>query len=368
MREFNFYLPTQIVFGEKRIRELGERIVDFSDSVLLVTDKNVAQKTELADQVLKLLKNRKTVLFDEVEENPSLATLEKVKKIARDARVKTVIGLGGGSPMDAAKGAALLCVNDKKMNEYLGGAEVQNPPLPVICLPTTSGTGSEATPFAVFTDPKDQSKKGFSHPGLFPKLSILDPELTYSMPEEVVINTGLDALTHAIEAYLSMETFELNDLLAFKSIEIIINNLEGAAQKNHDAMGKMAYAAMLAGAAIAHASTILLHIMGYPLTVFHHLPHGKANAVLLPAFLDFMGRSSFIKEKVEGVQSFFKPFGGVVRYVNSLGVSTRLKDHGVMQEQLPEFVEKVIVKGDVKITPAEVTRDTIQEIYESALD
>ena len=268
--------------------------------------------------------------------------------------------------MDAAKGIAVLAKNKGELIDYINGKEFENSPLPIICIPTSSGTGSEVTPYAVFTDPKQEIKTAIAHDKLFPKTSIIDPELTYSMPKHVIINTGLDALTHSIEAYLSTQSFDLNDQLALQSINLIINNLEKATSGEHEAMSNMAHASMLGGIAIAHASTILPHIMAYPLTVYYKIPHGKANAIILPAFLDFMSKHSSDKNKIETVVNMFKPIGGVDKFINNLGVSTKLSDYGINKSEFEKFADKTIIKGDVKITPAKITKESIISIYQAA--
>jgi alcohol dehydrogenase class IV len=265
--------------------------------------------------------------------------------------------------MDAAKGIAVLATNDFDMRDYMQGKELENDPLPVICIPTTSGTGSEVTPFAVFSDPETEFKGGFAHPGIYPKTAIIDPELTFSMPESLVINTGLDALIHAIESYLSTEANDYTDALALEAVKTVIDNLEKAAKKDPEAMCKLSYAAMIAGIVIAHAGTILLHIMAYPLTIYHNIPHGKANAILLPQFLDFMKAHSHVKEKTDRIIDLFSEFGGVRAYVEQFGVSTRLSSYGIKETELRLFAEKTIVKGDVDITPADLTVQIIEDIY-----
>jgi 1,3-propanediol dehydrogenase/alcohol dehydrogenase len=359
-------MPTKIIFGKGRVKELNTHIDPEIKKILVVTDKNVAQKSGALDQIVARLKNKDLYVFDEVEENPSLGLVKRSAELAAENQVQLVIGVGGGSPMDAAKGCAVLAVNSGDMKDYMKGKTLERDPLPVVCIPTSSGTGSEVTPYAVFTDPDDNSKGGYGHPSIFPRFSIIDPELTFSMPESVVINTGLDALTHSIEAYLSTEAFELNDVLALHSIEVILKELRAASEKNKEAMSRMAYASMIAGIAITHAGTILLHIMAYPLTVFHQMPHGKANAVLLPAFLEFMKEKSTVKQKVARLEEIFQPVGGVKEFVNSFNISTRLTDYGIQESEFDLFAKKTIVKSDIAITPARITEADILAIYRSA--
>ena len=367
MTTFKFHIPTSIKFGEGCVHELNSLIDENIQRILIVTDHVISTKTDIVDTLKATLGHRDLFLFDDVEENPSFKTLARGKEFAQKVDAQLVIGLGGGSPMDAAKGIAVLATNNSEMRDYMDGMPLSDDPLPIVCIPTTSGTGSEVTPFAVFTDKEDKSKGGFSHPKIFPSISIIDPEMTWSMPESVIINTGLDALTHAIEAYLSLESSPMSDMYSLESIRLILDHLAPAAKKDHSAMAEMAYASMLAGVAITHASTILLHIMGYPLTVFHAIPHGLANAILLPQFMNFMRGSSSALDKVERLDQMFATCGGIRSFVEKLGVSTKLSDYGVRKDDLRKFAEKVIVKGDVEITPAKLSRQIIEEIFISAL-
>jgi 1,3-propanediol dehydrogenase/alcohol dehydrogenase len=365
MKKFDFNIPTKIIYGRGRIKELGENVDTQMANILIVTDKNVAQQSGALEILSSQLKGQNLIVFDEVEENPSLDLLDKGRLLAQREHINLIIGLGGGSPMDAAKGIAVLSTNEGGMLDYMEGKNLAHDPLPVICIPTSSGTGSEVTPYAVFTDRKRQTKGGFSHPKIFPQVSIVDPELTYSMPKSVIINTGLDALTHAIEAFLSTDAFELNDALALHAINIILKELPEASHKSKTAMDALAYAAMIAGITITHAGTILLHIMAYPLTVFHSIPHGKANAILLPGFLEFMKEKSFVKDKVRQLDEIFQAVNGIDAFIHRFEISTELSSYGIRPSQFDLFAKKTIIKDDIKITPAKISKSDIHDIYKS---
>ena len=363
MESFVFNIPTKIIFGRKKIQELNTEIASQYKNILIVTDSNIYEKTDIIQKISVILKHINIFVFKDVEENPSIETTDRGGVYAKDNQIDLVLGIGGGSSMDAAKGIAILSTNPGSIKDYIEGKEFENKPLPIVCIPTSSGTGSEATPFAVFTDRTAGTKAAIANPQIFPFLSVLDPELTYTMPASVVINTGLDALTHSIEAYLSTESFELNDQLALRSVKMVIHNLEKAATKNTASMDKMAYTSLLGGMAITHASTILPHIMGYPLTVHHNIPHGKANAIIMPAFLDYMKEHSYCKDKVQLILDMFISKGGINSFINNLGVSTKLSDYGVNKNEFDDYSSKVIVKGDVQITPAKITEEVIKNIY-----
>ncbi len=363
MQSFTFNIPTKIIFGNGSIIKLSDEIPETSKSILIVTDKNLNENTNIIRQIEALLFNYRVSLFDKIAENPLIESVDEGAAFALKNEVDFIIGIGGGSSMDSAKGIALTCTNNISFHLILEGAVPGKLPLPLICIPTTSGTGSEVTPFAVFTDKSDESKKGYSHPSIFPIASIIDPELTYSMPENVKINTGLDVLAHASEAYLSLESNVLNDQIALESIKLVIQNLALAIEGNESAISSMAYASVLAGIAITHASTILPHIMGYPLTVYHQIPHGKASILCLPAFLDFMESETFTINKVKQLRSIFAQVGGLRNFLSSLKVSTKLKDYGITESEIDLFVKKTICKGDVKITPGNIDINKIRKIY-----
>jgi len=367
MKPFIFHMPVRVIFGAGRLAELPGLIPAALRRILVVTDPGLTRHGTALKALGAALAGRTWDVFDEVEENPTFAAADTGAARARAFGAQAIIGLGGGSPLDAAKGVALLSTNHGTLGEYLKGKRQERDALPIIGLPTTSGTGSEVTPYAVFTDTEARTKGAVSHPSLFPFLSVIDPTLTYSMPEALVVSTGLDALTHAVEAYLSADAFPVNDRIALEAIETVLTHLPAARRKEPPAMDAMAYASMLGGIAITHASTILPHIMGYPLTVFHRVPHGLANAVLLPEFLQYLEGHSTVPEKVAVLKQMLAPHMGLTAFLEGLGVSCRLRSYGVTEQDIPLFVARVIVKGDVKITPAPITADVIAALYAAAL-
>lgn len=347
MKPFNFHIPTKIIFGRGKITSLNDELPAKEKRILILTDEGLYHNTDLPKRVASILKNRDVSTYFKIEENPSFQSVNLAVDAANDYKPDHIIGLGGGSAMDAAKRVA---------NEL-------HRPVPIVCIPSTSGTGSEVTPFAVFTNPDLEIKEGISDPGYFPELSIIDPQLTYSMPGEVTLNTGLDVLAHAAEAFLSTESFPLNDTIALEAIEQVIHNLPRAIKRDYTAMDHMSYAAMLGGVAITHASTILPHIMGYPLTIYHQVPHGRAGILLLPTLLNFLEERKLITEKLSSLNSLFKQVGGLDNFLVELGVPTRLRDYGVKEKELDNYVGKVIVKGDVAITPGQIDESVILELY-----
>ncbi len=368
MKDFQFFIPTKIVFGKGKIEEFKHLYPLSRKRALLVTGKSSAKVSGAIEKIEKQLKQIKVdyKIFNKVKENPDFETTSEGASLSKEFRAEIIIGIGGGSPMDAAKGIAVLSKNSGSMEEYMSGKPLDNPPLPVICIPTTSGTGSEATPYAVFTNTKKNSKAGFANEKIFPIFSIVDPELTYSMPENVIIDTGFDALTHAIESYLSIKHYPLNDIISIHSAEIILNNIHKAAEKNKEAMDMMSYSSMVAGISISQCGTILLHALGYPLTVYYGITHGRANAIMFPYFLEFMLKKSKEKERVKMIEGLLGNIGNYIKFIESLGISIKMSDYGVKKSDIKNFVKDTINKKNLKITPVNITEKDLEEIYTNA--
>ena len=223
-------------FDISGFNELRDYIPENIQRILLVSEKTVAENTPAVRMVTDQLKGIDVTLFFDVEENPSIETVEKAGQLSREHNSQLVIGIGGGSPMDAGKGVAMCATTIESLSDLISMESLPADPLPVICIPTTSGTGSEVTPYAVFTDRNGKNKCGYENAKIFPSVALVDPELTFTMPESVVINTGMDVLTHSIEAFLSIKAFPLNDLLAVESIQLVLKNLKQAVRKNKEAM------------------------------------------------------------------------------------------------------------------------------------
>jgi len=354
------------MFGKGKIRELGDLLSDHYKKIMVITDENLVINTDIILKIESILSDHDLLIYDQVEENPSTDSIEIAREVARNKSIDLVIGLGGGSCMDAAKGIAILGTNSGSLVDYINKMEIKNDALPLICIPTTFGTGSEVTPFAVFTDRSQGTKMALVHDNIYPMLSIIDPELGYSMPRSLIIDTGLDALGHSIEAYLSTITSDHTQTIALHAIDIIVENLEKAVQKHHVSMDRMAYASMLGGLAISQASTILPHIMGYPLTIYYNIPHGRAGMILLPAFLKYLDENLQDKEKVEKITHIFDQQNGILGFLQKLGISMKLSEYGIKKSELRDFVKKVIIKDDIHITPGDVSEEDIYGIYVEA--
>lgn len=296
----SFFMPTKVVMAEECIQKLKALLSEFGKTALIVTGMNSAKVNGSLQDVTEALStmNIGYSIYDRVMANPTVACVYEGAAVAKQEHADFIIGIGGGSPMDAAKAIALLAVQDIPEEElFLNkfGKEA----LPLVMVPTTAGTGSEVTANSILTSDILQTKKSISSPILFPKLAFLDAKYTRSLPMRITVNTALDALSHAVEGMLSVRSTELSNYIAVEGIKKITQcfrylspELDNeAARLTMDIREKLLYGSMLAGIVIAHTGTCAVHAMGYSLTYYKNIDHGRANALLLPSFLRYTSKS-----------------------------------------------------------------------------
>jgi alcohol dehydrogenase class IV len=370
---FFYSMPTRIIGGAGSLACLPEEVSKFSRKCLIVTGRRSAQLAGSLEKVRELLQSAHidSVTYDQVEPNPTMDTIHQGAELARKNKARWVLAIGGGSPLDAAKGIALMTVNQGEIQSFFSGVRPEHPPLPVVAIPTTSGTGSEVTPYAVLTDQKKGDKSGLSMPELFPVLAILDPELTATMPENVTVNTGLDALCHAVEALFSTRRTLITDLIAKDAIARIVRYLPGIRKTPNEleARWELQVSATMAGWAIANTTTLVPHAMSYPVTVRYDLPHGRAAALLLPAFLEAVQpvepeRVAWVGEALGNSKD--AP-GALRRLIESLGVAPRLRAYGMREEDVEPFTRLVKDKRHLVVSPGCIDESKVRELYLKSL-
>jgi alcohol dehydrogenase len=281
-----FYMPALNVIGEGGLANAVTYISEQKfKKALIVTDK-VLNKQGVVDLFTHLLTEQdiESVVFDRVKANPTITNVNEGLNTLKQCHCDFVVSLGGGSPHDCAKGIALVASNGGEIADYEGVDQSKLPQLPLIAINTTAGTASEMTRFAIITDEKRHVKMAIVDKHTTPVLSINDPSLMLSMPASLTAATGMDALTHAIEAYVSTAATPITDAVALKAIELINKNLPTAVTEpeNMSAREQMAYAQFMAGMAFNNASLGYVNAMAHQLGGFYDLPHGVCNAVLLP--------------------------------------------------------------------------------------
>src|SRR6266542_2693464 len=290
---YPFRVPSSQVFGAGAVERVADEAKRLgAKRALVITDPGVA-KAGIAGRVRELLEaaGMATGVYDQVEPEPSVASVERALDALRQAGggYDVLVGVGGGSALDTAKGVSLRSANPGPIQQYFGVELVSNRGLPTILVPTTAGTGSEVTPNAIFDDTERRLKAGIVSPYLFASAAVVDPDLTLGVPPAVTAAAGLDALTHAIESYIAVKATPHTDLYALEAIRLIGANLRTAVARGSDRAARygQALGSFFAGVSITNAGTGLCHAMAYPLGSAYHVPHGMANALLLPAVLEY---------------------------------------------------------------------------------
>jgi alcohol dehydrogenase class IV len=375
MQGYEFRYGPQLIAGPGAARRLAEVLPQ--GRCLFVTDANV-RALGLADAVLAALPE--TIVFDAVEEDPSRETL--MAAVQAGEGCVSVVGFGGGSPMDVAKLAAYLIATGEELDTLWGLGRAQGRKLPLALVPTTAGTGSEATPVTVITVGATE-KRGVSSAALLADWAVLDPELTLTLPREVTAATGIDAMVHAIEAYTSARLKNpMSDMFARKALRLISDNLLRACDHPEDveARGKMLLAAHLAGVAFANAPVAGVHALAYPLGGHFHVPHGLSNALMLTHVLGHnmeaarplyaeLGAMLDPTAKDIGQQGQAQAFvQHLARLSRAAGVPQRLSAVGIGPEHLDLLASEAMKQERLLINnPCPITQADARRLYEAAL-
>ncbi|HAT4364890.1 TPA: L-threonine dehydrogenase [Clostridium perfringens] len=283
---YKFFMPAISLMGADCLKEAGEQVAELGfKKALIVTDKVLGQ-IGIVKKVTDVLDNKdiEYAIYDETKPNPTVKNVNDGLALLKEKECDFVISLGGGSAHDCAKGIALLATNGGEIKDYEGVDKSKKPQLPMVGINTTAGTGSEMTLFAIITDEERHIKMALVDKHLTPIIAVNDPMLMLAMPKSLTAATGMDALTHAVEAYVSTAATPITDACAEKAIELISNYLVNAVEngENVEARDMMAYAEYLAGMAFNNASLGYVHAMAHQLGGFYNLPHGVCNAILLP--------------------------------------------------------------------------------------
>ena len=360
-------LPTpEIYTGKSSLSQINSILDKISaNKILVVTDKGIV-KAGIYAKLEAVLKNRQIVLFDGVESDPSIKLVEQVVKIARSNDIEAVIGIGGGSSIDTAKVAAALVTNNKDMWQYIGIELLEKDALPIIAIPTTAGTGSEVTHIAILSDEEEQLKKGIVSTRIIPKFAILDPELTVGLPPHVTAATGMDALVHALESYISINANIYSDTLAMKAISLISENIREAYNngKNLEARENMLMGSLLAGMAFANAGVAAVHAFAYPLGGMFHIPHGLANSVMLPTIMEFniVGNEARFNDIAK-----YLTIKDIYTLCEDLKIPLSLAELNIPESAIPQLAESVMkVTRLLANNPRKITQEDALNLYTAA--
>jgi len=373
--------PAAIVFGIGSSEQLSQRIRDFPDgTVLIVTDAGLV-KTRTAEKIKNLLSSagRNVAVFDEVDPDPDRQTVSNCLEAAKSSDAKVVVGLGGGSSLDVAKTTAVLCVNEGALEDYTGIDKVPKRGLPTILLPTTAGTGSEASPIAVISDKKQHLKLGVVSRHLYCDLAIVDAALTASCPPKVTAAAGIDTLTHAIEIFTNKFSVPVIDTLELEAIRLAGLNLRRCVEKGTDLSAReaMSLASLYGGLGLGPVNTAAVHALAYPLGGTFDIAHGLANSILLPYVMQF--NRPVCEEKYARIAEALGVTGGsiaekaaaaveaVTKLSADVGIPGRLREIGIPEDAIDQMAA-----GAMKVTrllnnnPRQVTQDDARQIYRKA--
>ena len=377
-----FQAPGRIIFGWNSVEKVGEEALKFGSKALLVTGRNSSRANGSLDAVRTSLQAAgvAATLFCEVDSDPCVQAITDGAARARECGADVIIALGGGSPLDVGKAIGLMSLNDGNITDYEKSTPLR-PGLPVIAISTTAGTGSEVTKFVVITDTERKIKMLINSPFLIPQVAILDPRLTLSIPPAFTAGPGMDALTHAIEAFQSSLATPTTDIFALSAIRLIGGNLVKATLNgdNVSARTAMLLGQLHAGLAFGNASVALVHAMSRPLGAHFGIPHGQANAILLPWVMEY-NRPSCPEKYVQiaealGGNGSSLPLkeasqfavGAVRDIYAATGLPLTLAELGVSADAVPTLALDASQSGSVLFNPRKPTRQDIERLYLACL-
>lgn len=378
-----FFIPSVNVLGQGAVDDaIGDIKTLGFKRALIVTDKPLVKIGLVGEIAEKLGKNGITAtIFDGVQPNPTVTNVEAGLALLKANNCDFVISLGGGSPHDCAKGIALVATNGGSIKDYEGLDKSAKPQLPLVAINTTAGTASEMTRFCIITDEARHIKMAIVDKHTTPLLSVNDPELMLKKPASLTAATGMDALTHAVEAYVSTAANPITDACAIKAIELIQANLINAVENGQDinAREQMAYAQFLAGMAFNNASLGYVHAMAHQLGGFYDLPHGVCNALLLPHVQEYNAQvvparlKDIAKAMGVDVSAMTDEQGAnaAISAIKTLSVSVKIPENltllGVKAEDIPTLADNALKDACGFTNPKQATHAEICQIFTNAL-
>lgn len=361
--EFKYAVPTKIYFGEDCVTKNADVFSELGKIAMIVTGKHSAKACGALDDVIRVMDENKIkyVLFDEIENNPSVETVAKAGKIAVENGVSFIVGIGGGSPIDASKAIAVLAANPKMVATDLFKNDFKAV-LPIVGIPTTAGTGSEVTPYSVLLRKDMQTKVSFGTPQTFPQYAFLDAKYTLTLGKNTTIYTAVDAFTHALEGYLANRSTVISECLSLEAIKTFGKSMRNLAAFNLDDRDRenLMYVSLLGGIIIAQTGVTIAHGMGYCYTFFKDIPHGKANGLIMRAYLKL--NYDVAKDKIDKALdalgcSSIDEFADILK--DMLGEAPKLTEEEIeLYTQLTQ-----IQKGSMSNTPHKIDAEEIHKLW-----
>ncbi|MFP3952927.1 MAG: iron-containing alcohol dehydrogenase family protein [Candidatus Acetothermia bacterium] len=362
----DFILPTKVKFGPGMKSEIAEEIPGKGKKrVGIVTTAELLDLGLNDDIVEDLVRKDCTVeIFSHVTSNPHLDTISAGYDYFQEFDPDYLVGLGGGSAIDTTKGISLCLANGERSLLKLDSREGElEPGVPYFAVPTTAGTGSEVDYWAVISDPGTNRKLSIGYPQMAPLTAVVDPELTLTLPPDLTLFTGIDALTHAIEAFLSSQSNKLSDVLALTAVELILRSLTDAVRDGKDiqARGDLSLASTLAGAAMQHVGLGLIHAMSHQVSGFYNTNHGLANALLAPNVIEFNVEA--VPEKYDMANEALG--GDLLEKIGDLFATHSVTENEVtiFEEDLEDLIDRAIDNVNAKTNPRQADKEEIRRLY-----
>jgi alcohol dehydrogenase len=385
MKDFVFRLPTKVIFGVGKSKEIGKICEETgARKAFVITGPNIGKSKLLTDIKASIeTSGIDCATYSKTAADPPVELVDEVAAVVRESKADVLIALGGGSPIDLAKAVSMLQTHEGSVRDYLfgGSKTVTKAAMPLIAIPTTAGTGSEVSAASVITDLQNKIKLSVTHDNIIPKIALVDPLLHVDMPPLITASTGMDALTHAIESYTSLNAEPVSDALGLHAIKLIGENLRNAVAngQNIEARTNMAIAALIAGAAFVNGGLGVVHGIAQAMGGLHHTAHGIANGAILPYAMqrNYVGNLSKFKdiavalgENVEGLslrEAAYASVRAVYDLLTDIQAPASLPAIGIGREDFPPIIEGTMGFRLLAINPCKLIERDIEGILEAAL-
>ena len=381
MNSFSFTIPQNIVVGAGSLKRLPELAKNLKKSKAYIISGPHLEKIGMVDKCREALKAAgiESDAFTQTEGNPSTDTVAKAAEGFKSSNADFIVAFGGGSPLDVAKAVAVIASYGGNITDYEGGGKVPGPVVPMIAIPTTAGTGSEVTAFSVITDHSRNYKLTVVSNYLLPAYAILDPELITTVPKSTAAACGIDAMVHALEAFISKAASPFSDLFAKEALRLIGTNIRDYVldRSNLAACEAMLTGSLFAGIAFSHARLGDVHAMSHPVSAYFDVAHGVANAVLLPTIVDY--NMTYASEKYKYIydcicekpldDDSFTPemLAAEIRVLNDeLGIPSSLSEVGVDSSLFDKMADDAMKSGNILVNPRPTTKKDILTLYAQA--
>jgi alcohol dehydrogenase class IV len=380
MQDLKIHYPNKLVFGKGTLEQLPDEIMALSCSrVLIVTISPLL--TQLNGLIATLeAKGIKVFVNMSIMHEPSFGEVQQMMQEVKGFNPDVVVGIGGGSVLDVAKLIAALLDNEQELKDIVGIGLLKRRPKKLICLPATAGTGSEVSPNSILVDETDNQKKGIISPFLVPDIVYVDPLLTMSVPPAITAATGIDALTHCLEAYTNLFAHPLIDVYAFEGMRLIAAHIVTAVQngKDEEARTQVAMGSLLGGFCLGPVNTAGVHALSYPLGSSFHLTHGLSNALLLPYVMEFnyvaapkryadVAIALGCEREADDIKTALKGIDKIRSLISACGIPARLRDVNIPKEAIPQMaVDAMKITRLLKNNPRPITERDAIDIYNAA--